>query len=176
MDEIIEEFKSESHELVQHLLSILEEAEDDFTKVRSLDTYGQIVDRIMGGAKTIAVTDPSLTTVEAIGKYSELCKAIGYKGSQIKDNVQLYNVTVGVLLDGTEMLDEMLDGMVVGNEKSVDDFMTSHFLERLTWLAGQFGDEYRSSVEIRSDKKDDKKEMIGSQSEVDALIAHFSKK
>ena len=173
MDEIIKEFKSESHELVQHMLAILEEAEEDFTKVRSLDTFGQLVDRIMGGAKTIAATDPKLTTLEAIGKYSELCKAIGYKGSQISNNEQLYNVTVGVLLDATEMLDEMVNGLESGDEKSTEDFMTSHFLERLTWLASQFGDEYRASVAV--DKKDDSKTMIGSQSEVDALIAHFSK-
>ncbi len=174
MDEIIKEFKSESHELVQHMLAILEEAEEDFTKVQSLDTYGQLVDRIMGGAKTIAISDPQLTTMEAIGKYSELCKAIGYKGSQITDNEQLYNVTVGVLLDGTEVLDEMINSLRGGSEKSVDDFMTGHFLERLTWLANQFGDEYRASVDI--EKKDTNQTMIGSQSEVDALIAHFSGK
>lgn len=155
------------------MLAILEEAEEDFTKVRTLDTFGQLVDRIMGGAKTIAISDPKLTTMEAIGKYSELCKAIGYKGSQITDNEQLYNVTVGVLLDGTEVLDEMINGLKDGSESSVEDFMTGHFLERLTWLASQFGDEYRASVEI--ERKDDKSEMLGSQSEVDALIAHFSR-
>ncbi|MCB0408332.1 MAG: hypothetical protein KDD34_09020 [Bdellovibrionales bacterium] len=172
MDEIIKEFKSESEGLVQHLLAILEEAEGDFSKVRSLDTYGQIVDRIMGSSQTIAVMNPDQTTVATIGKYAELCKSIGYMGSQIQNNIELYNVTVGILLDGTEMLEQMLNSLDDKNNKTVDDFMTDRFLERLVWLAGQFDGSYRAS--LSTEKRSDS-EMVGSQSEIDALIAHFSK-
>jgi hypothetical protein len=173
MDEILQEFKRESHELVQHLLAILEQAEGDFTKVRSLETYGQIVDRIMGGAQTLAALDTRLKTVHTIGKYAELCKSIGYKGSQIADNEELYHVTVGLLLDGTEMLDRMVDSLDDHAGKTMDDFVTSHFLERLIWLAAQFDNSVRASLAIQ--KRGDE-EMIGTQAEVDALIAHFSKR
>lgn len=173
MDEIIKEFKLESLELVQHLLAILEEAEGNFKKVRSLDTYGQIVDRIMGGAQTLAAQDPNLQTIATIGQYAELCKGVGYKGSQISDNEELFHVTVGILLDGTEMLEAMIESLPEEKEKTMDDFMTQHLLDRLKWLAGQFDESFRASLSIQ---KNDQSELIESQSEIDALIAHFSKR
>lgn len=176
MDEIIDEFKQESLDLVEQLMAILEEAENDFSKVRSLDTYGQIVDRIMGGAHTLALQDPELHTIEAIGKYTELCKSIGYKCSQIVSNENLFFVSVGLLLDGTEQLQEMLEGLTTGRGKSLDDLMTQQFLQRLIWLADQYDDSYRSSLKIDDDQtQGEGEEMLNSQAEIDALIAHFSK-
>ena len=53
-----EGFKEESLELIEELLEILESVEEDITQNERLEEYGQIVDRIMGAAKSFAASEP----------------------------------------------------------------------------------------------------------------------
>ena len=78
--EILIEFREESKALNDKLLEILEKCEGDFTQAQSLEEYGNTVDRVMGGAKSLAMqfSKPGHLT-QVLGDYAAICKAVSYK-------------------------------------------------------------------------------------------------
>ncbi len=109
-DVIVVDFQTESKSLIDQMIEILETCESDFTKVKNLEQYGQIVDRIMGAAQSIAMEVKDQAFLKNIGDYAALCKMVGYKASQIKSNPQFYDVCVALLFDATAMRNSMVDG------------------------------------------------------------------
>jgi hypothetical protein len=118
------------------------------TQNQPLEEFGQKVDRIMGSAKTMEMTCDNPDEFEMIGRYAELCKVIGYKGSQIDNNAELVNVTVGLLFDATETLEKLIE--MVGKDHTMErgQVISEPFLERLKWLSTQFSDDLRSSLAL----------------------------
>ncbi len=154
MDELVVDFKAESLTLIGEMLTILEAIEGDASKFTQLEQYGQIVDRIMGASKSLALMDPKLKPMmEPIGKYTEVCKEVAYKGSQVPNNEALFNAVVGLLFDGAEMIKELVEG--IGNNKSVaiKDAVNQTFLERLVWVTKQFGSNLRGTLDTGANKK-----------------------
>ena len=146
MDEIITEFQSESEMLVGQMLELLESIEGEPSQVKRLAQYGQYVDRMMGTSKSLALAVPERQAqFSTIGTYCEICKQVGYKGSQITQNEELYNVVVALLLDATEMLQSMISALGV---QTVDlkSFLSETFLDRLLWVTQQFAPEVRGTV------------------------------
>ncbi len=167
MEDILQEFKDESSELVDQILEILEEAEESYANRKKLEEFGQIVDRIMGGAQSMAMAT-SNPLLDQIGKYAQLCKTVGYKGSQIDNDEAFYTVIVAFLLDATEMLQQLIDVVGTGKETSVKEVLSLTFLDRLQWIAQKFDNNIRGSVATSADKKEDKKKQ--SQEDIDALL------
>lgn len=149
-DEILMEFKKESKLLVDQLGEILSEVEQDFGLVKKLEDYGQAVDRIMGGAKSIALNYPPEHFIHQVGDYSALCKAVGYKASQIEDNEDFFRIAVAVLLDATEALEKMINSIGTGQNKPVSELLSKTFLNRLSWVSNQFGEGVRSTVATKA--------------------------
>lgn len=148
MENLITDFQEESDGLLTQLLEILEGIEGDYTQVRRLEEYGQIVDRMMGAAKSLAMSDlDAQASLEIVGKYCELCKIVSYKASQVENNEGLYTVVVALLLDATEMLQEMVKGLDQGTI-SANQFLPKTFLERLRWVTTQLPPDLRGSLNL----------------------------
>ena len=149
---ILKDFQIESKTLIAGLLQILEDCEGDFSQVKSLEKYGQTVDRMMGGARSLdkALESPS-PFIQSVGDYAALCKAVGYKASQIKDNEQFYDICVALLLDATEVLQDLVEHLFEEDQKSLKSFINQAFLERLKWVSDIFGAEYRASVQVQNE-------------------------
>ncbi|KHD87902.1 MAG: hypothetical protein OM95_11540 [Bdellovibrio sp. ArHS] len=143
--EIVEDFVGESKTLIEELLDLLESIEGDFSQVTKLADYGNNVDRIMGGAKSLAMMVPSDHPLHMISDYAALCKAVGYKASQITDNEQFFDVCVALLLDATETLETLLEN-IFEDGKTVREKIPPAFIERLRWVSNQFSEEYSMSV------------------------------
>lgn len=166
--EILKEFQIESEELIHQILEILESIEGDYSQVKRLEEYGQVVDRIMGGATSLAVSVTNKDhIIHKIGDYSALCKAVGYKASQINKNPGFYDVCVALLLDATEVLEEMVSSVADAKPKDVKDVVSKTFLDRLRWVSDQFSAEVRASVAVKDSKAPKKLD----QSEIDDLMA-----
>lgn len=149
MDEIISEFQSESKELVGQLIEVLETIEGHYSRYKELEGYGQMVDRIMGAAKSLALEPGDYKdTMEMIGRYAELCKIVSYKASQVGNNESLFNVVVALLLDATEALQEMILGLSKSSKINMKEVLTKTFLDRLRWVSEQFDANLRSSVGV----------------------------
>lgn len=166
--ELLVEFKKESESLIESMLETLESIEGDSSQANKLEQYGQTVDRIMGGAKSIAVGSDPTHFIHTIGDYAALCKAVGYKASQIGDNPQFYDICVALLLDGTEMLETMIEHLDE-DQKSADirDHLSQTFLDRLRWVSNQFAADVRASVAVKENSTAPRMK----QNEIDELLA-----
>lgn len=165
-DSILKDFQTESTELVEQMMTILESCEGDFKQVESLEKYGQIVDRIMGGAQSVAIDFADTNhLIHKIGSYAALCKAVSYKASQIKDNPEFYNISVAFLLDATEILEDMIENVEDENHEHLKEIFSKTFLDRLQWISNQFGKDVRATV-----KTPTQKENKMNQNEIDELM------
>lgn len=163
--EIVKEFVSESKNLIQDLLRILEDIEVDAVKSARLTEFGNLVDRIMGGAKSLGLSFPEVSAFVLIGDYAALCKAVGYKASKINDNAQLFDVCIALLLDGMETLDKLLDILLDRVELAADEIkkmIPTAFIERLYWVSERLNVEFGESG--------GPKQPALSQSEIDSLM------
>ncbi len=163
--DILEDFVQESKEIVEDLLNILEQADGDFTKVRTLEDYGQKVDRIMGGAKGLGQLADEKHPIHWVADYSAVCKAVGYKSSQIVGQEDFYNICVALLLDATENLMILINNLDSTTEE-IKQILPQTFLDRLQWVAQKFSADYRMSVAAAPEAK--QKPM--DQSEIDILM------
>lgn len=136
--EIRNDFCDESEELLEQMQELLEEYEDEPEELKKLETFGQMIDRMMGTAKSMGLT--------TVGTYCELGKVIGYKSSQ-SDNLSLNALAAGVLLDTVEFLQAMIADVRAGdlNPKAKD---ADRFVGRLKILSEKFKHIKRASVEI----------------------------
>lgn len=161
--EIVEDFVTESKSLIEELIDLLESIEGDFSQVQKLADYGNNVDRIMGGAKSLALMAPPDHALHMISDYAALCKAVGYKASQITDNEQFFDVCVALLLDATETLSVLLNS--IHKEGAVlRETIPQAFIDRLRWVSHQFSEAYSMSVGTGSAPQKMK------QSEIDELL------
>jgi len=143
--EIVKEFLDESKQLVEGLVEILEGIEGDFGKVSQLAEYGNGVDRIMGGAKSLALLAPPDHALHMISDYAAVCKAVSYKASQISNNEELYNICVGLLLDATENLIFLLNN-IEEKVSVLKQKIPQAFIERLNWASNQFDENVSATV------------------------------
>ena len=139
MKEIILDFCAEAEALFDQLEQSLEQTEEDPSNTKELEKFGQIIDRIMGAAKSIGATE--------IATFCELGKVIGYKSSQIKD-IPLIEVVVAILFDSLHMLRKMILALKEGNDRSMANLNTKAFGTRLNWLSAKFKDIDRASCAI----------------------------
>lgn len=165
--EIVNDFQTESRGLIKEMMVTLETCEGDYSQVLRLENYGQIVDRIMGGAfSLVAQMETPNLLMKQVGDYAAICKAVGYKASQINDNEEFYDVCVAFLLDATEVLRDLVDAISGQPSAELKDFVTKTFIERLKWLSERFGQGYRASVGVSKKTKDSKM----SQNQIDDLM------
>lgn len=164
MDEIVVDFKQESKDLINELHDILDDIEGEFSQKQRLEEFGQIVDRIMGSAKSLEMVFDDPTQIEKIGKYAELCKLVGYKASQIEENEQFFDIVVALLMDATDMLEEMTETLGTEKEKSIQETLSTTFLDRLQWVSQHFDQNTRASVGVETGEKKP------GQEDIDALL------
>ena len=139
MKEIIIDFCNEADDLFVQLESSLEILESNPLVTKELEKFGQIIDRIMGAAKSIGATE--------IATFCELGKVIGYKSSQITD-VHLIEVVVAILFDSLHMLRKMTLALRAGDDKCMNKLNTKAFATRLNWLSEKFKAIERASCQI----------------------------
>ncbi|MEZ0390999.1 MAG: hypothetical protein ACAH59_02210 [Pseudobdellovibrionaceae bacterium] len=149
--EILREFQTESKILIAKMVQILESCEGNFDQVQSLEEYGLNVDRIMGAAKSLALNEKPGELIHKIADYAAICKAVGYKSSQIRNNEQFYDICVALLLDGTEVLQTMIASL--SKPVEIKELFSKTFLERLRWVSSEFGADVRGSLDVNKGQK-----------------------
>jgi chemotaxis protein histidine kinase CheA len=156
MAEVVDEFCTESEGIYTELEEILDSYEDD-PDSKKLENFGQIIDRIMGAAKSI--------DAHQTGLYCELGKSISYKASQSMDT-NLLEIVMAVLFDTVEILQVMNKSVRENKEEIVTGINLEAFGSRLRWLADKFKDIERSSVAIEVETV-----QLTDQKSIDELLA-----
>lgn len=139
MEDVVIEFCDESDQLCQELEQILDDYEEDLTQTALLENFGQIIDRIMGAAKSL--------DAELVGRYCELGKIVSYKASQTTD-VQLLEIVSATLFDTIDILNSIFKNIRTNKEEKVDGIGLNAFASRLKWLSEKFNNIQRSSVAV----------------------------
>ncbi len=161
--EFLKSFQKESMSLVQELMKILESCETSFRYVKKLADYGQKVDRIMGGAKTLGLmTDEPEHILNKIGDYTALCKMLSYRAAEIEEDEKLYFLCVAVLLDATEALEQMFKLILVKPAVDFKQIVPQTLMERVKWIAAQIGQLGERNTKNKLGKMN--------QSEIDELV------
>lgn len=138
MEEIVLGFTDEANGLYEQLIEILEDYEDE-PEQKKLEEFGQVIDRVMGAAKSIEA--------QRTGNFCELGKTISYKASQSMDN-ELLNIVVAVLFDTVEILQKINKSIITKKSEELPDIKLDRFSTRLRWLSDKFQNIERSSVAI----------------------------
>lgn len=150
------DFQKETLDLIQKMELILEQCEDDIRLASGLEEYGQLVDRIMGGSQSLVMgleaRTPVIPVLEQIGNYSGVCKAVGYKTSQLTDRQEFYDICVAFLMDATEILQEMTNTLSKDLTSIEKYTFNETFINRLKWVSEQFVGDFRSSVAVRQNE------------------------
>lgn len=145
--ELVEAFQGECKDLVAKLDQILDQLDQgqslDETK-KSLELYGQIIDRMMGAAKALSM--------KRIASFCELGKMMGYKSSQ-SDDESLHQLVIAFLFDATEQVRELIDQLPQSEDENHPMPQAASLLSRLKWLMEKFKHIERASVEIGDKSK-----------------------
>lgn len=131
--EFLNSFLEESQEVLKSLkdfVSSFESAGDN----HYFEKYGQQVDRIMGAAFTLSLSE--------IGELTRLGKELGYKASQVNDINKLISVQ-SILSQLNRALESIL--LHFKNRKRPDYSEYNLLLHKLKSASGHLGD-YRASV------------------------------
>ena len=139
MKEIVIDFCIEAESLFDQLETCLQHLEENPNSPKELEKFGQIIDRIMGAAKSIGADEVAI--------FCELGKIIGYKSSQIKE-IPLIEVVVAILFDSLDVLRKMITAIKEGNDSSMKKINPKALVTRLNWLSAKFKDIDRSSCVI----------------------------
>ncbi len=140
MDEaILGEFRDESKQILKELSDILERMERDTTckDNPNFTEFSKRIDRITGSSKTISLLFPSNPGLKEMSKISALCKALGYKATEV-DNPLLVPIFCGFWADAIEVLTDVLNSLedAIQVEKIVTGFMPV-VSKRLEWLSNK---------------------------------------
>lgn len=132
------EFQTESQTILGELLSVvddLENAEDFDPKLFA--EFAQKIDRIMGGAETLALLDPEHTGLKFMAETARLCKQIGYKVSESK-NPALVPIVAGFWADVVEVLQTLVRNLedIPACQRITEGF-SGTLKSRLEWIAKQ---------------------------------------
>lgn len=150
------EFQAEAKDYVDEIIATLEDIESDLTDLGRLEHVGLLADRIMGTAKSLLAQGCTRPGLEELGAYGEICKLVSYKGSQIANRPELANIVVALLLDAAETMQALVARLASdGPSRPVDATsggtvdrvkLDTMFLDRLRWIASQFGENLRGTV------------------------------
>lgn len=158
MAEIVDDFCKESEGIYSELEELLEDYEDT-QDGKKLEEFGQVIDRVMGAAKSVDAVQT--------GTYCELGKTISYKASQSMDKA-LLDIVLAVLFDTVEILQIMNANIMKNKEETVSGINLEAFASRLRWLADKFKNIQRSSVAIGSEEK-----QLTDQASIDDLLSNL---
>lgn len=132
-DEIMDGFLEESFEISVKLRDYLD-AFSQSGNAKLFEQYGQNIDRIMGAAKSIGLTE--------LGELCQLGKELGYKASQVKDVHQQMSLQ-SHLSQLLKQMDKIL--RLLKKRKPEKDPETAPLLKKLREVSKKLGN-LRSSV------------------------------
>lgn len=106
--DILNDFYNESNTIISESLQLLEEIEGEFKLKENLKVFANKIDRIMGASASIAMMVEPDHGLNLVTDYTSLCKVVAYQAAEIEDNVNLYDITVALLLDAVEALNTLI--------------------------------------------------------------------
>ena len=143
--DLVKDFIEESKSLIEECLQLLETLEESPQQFKSLDIYGNKMDRIMGTSENIQFLLPEKTAFSLITDYTKICKTVAYNTTAVQNNLQLISIVISFLIDATETLSLLIRKCETTIEEAKTQ-LNPAFIERIKWLSGKLKEEYQGSV------------------------------
>lgn len=136
-NEILDEFKAESKQLLNELNTLLSEIENSQDKFPAgqIDQFALKIDRIMGAAKTLAMLDPDHKGLVRIGQIALICKNTGYK-ALAKKNIKIIPIFSAFWFEAIETVENLvaaIEDQTLTNKISAES--EDVLSKRLDWLS-----------------------------------------
>lgn len=157
--EIVDDFVEESKDILTEALTLLERIETQPKLAKELQAYGNCIDRLMGGARTVAMGVSKDHALHMVADYSAICKSLGYKASQINEKDAFFKICVAVLIDGTEILQELIKNIHCSTDELKKRF-PQEFINRVQLVSDHFSGNALTTVEKSNLKDSDLRRMI----------------
>ena len=170
--EILNSFVEESKTLVNHIQEILENVEENPLQGIKIKESANLVDRIMGGAQSLAQFAPPEHALSLVGDISSLCKTVSYKILKIPFDHILFTTCVAFLIEANEILGKILDDFEAPRlvlQKRYDGY----FSERLKWISQEFEKSFNEKLNL---KLGEATTGLKSQADVDDLLKKLGMK
>ena len=148
--DLVKDFIDESKKLIDECMDLLEELEQKPQQYKSLDVYGNKMDRIMGTSDNIKFLFPEKTAFSLITDYTKICKRVAYNTTMISNNLSFVTTVISFLMDATETLALLIRKCEATAEEAKSQINPA-FIERLKWLSGKFKEDYKGSVGLGRD-------------------------
>jgi hypothetical protein len=158
--EMADAFKLESIAIVAELKGIIDTLNSPQAAFPSqiLQEFSQKIDRIMGAAKVLSLEEPSHLGLKRMGALAELCKALGYKASEQKQN-KLVPIFAAFFEDAVSVTEDLLNALHDEKKSTeISQKFTPVLIKRLEWLKGKLMATPSQTT----------------QAEIDALIKNFT--
>ncbi|MBX3019201.1 MAG: hypothetical protein KF767_15045 [Bdellovibrionaceae bacterium] len=136
---LMNEFRGRAQPLIVQMTGILEEVEGQLPSAARLTEFARIIDLIHQTSRTLGQgADNLMHPIHRIGDYALICRAVAQQTAEITENQTLFDTAVALLMDATEVLNEMVEMKGEGKEDPVRKFLNQKLVERLQWLNYQF--------------------------------------
>lgn len=136
-DEIFREFIAESTTIVEEAIAILTEVEENPQEFLKLTVYSNAIDRVMGGAATVAMSFEQDHSVNLVRDYAAACKSLSLQVQEVSGNAELFRTLVALLLDATEVLGRILGNLNLSTS-DIKKVIPQNSIERVKVISDAF--------------------------------------
>ena len=136
-DEILEEFDAESKTIVQEALSILNTVLENLDQFRDLSKYSNAIDRIMGGAATVAIEYRADHPLHLVKEYTLVCKVLSLQLAESDSNRELLKSCVALLVEATKIVEKLLKSLHL-SATEISSVIPQNFIFNLSKISDQF--------------------------------------
>jgi hypothetical protein len=159
---IYKNFVEESKKLCIEMEEILVKVEKQGVfEQQKLEQYSNLVDRIMGGARTLATEAGPGHALNLIGDYCSFGKKISKKTAEIDITDQFFSVCLAILHETTTTLKVILANIDQPSDK-IKDKIPEGMVDRLRFVYQQFSDsEASGNIEMNQSEIDDLMKKLG---------------
>ena len=156
-DEIFRVFIADSTTILEAAIAILTEVEENPQEFLKLTVYSNAIDRVMGGAATVAMSFEQDHAVNLVRDYAAACKSLSLQVQEVSGNAELFRTLVALLLDATEVLGRILGNLNLSTS-DIKKVIPQNSIERVKVISDAFK----------------KVKKIESQSDLDQVLKKYS--
>lgn len=136
-DEILKEFEAESKTIVQDALLILNGILENLDQYRDLSIYSNAIDRIMGGAATVAIEYKPDHPLHLVKEYTLVCKVLSLQLAESDSNRELLKSCVALLVEATKIVEKLLRNLHLSGTE-IFSVIPQNFIGNFNKISDQF--------------------------------------
>ena len=142
-DEILRNYLSESLDVINQALKVLNDMESNFSQIEDFKIYANLVDRVMGTTQSLILMVENNERLQLVSDYTTLFKVVANLSLKLNIPESLYNIVVALLIDATETLDQILQNFNKSHN-DIKKLIQPEFLDRVRLVKSKLSPQQNS--------------------------------